>query len=657
MSAASGPNSVEDGLVLALDAGNTKSYPGSGTAWTNLIGSNNGTLTNGPTYNSDNGGYLQFPNSNSYIQLSSPVLTTPSTFSVEVWVKIIDTSVYSRFLSNRDANTDGWEVGFGPTNKWYLQINSGVSNFASAPSNQDQWYHVAWNFDGAYSKIFVDGVRVKTVHHGSQTINTTTASTIGAISYQTSSVQNKFKIAKLRVYNRELTEAEILQNYNATRGRYVSYLTSIVTSGLTLHLDAANTSSYPGSGTTWTDLMGNTNGTLTNGPTFSSDNGGSIVFDGSNDSVEITSGWTNFGTEPFSMEVWYRPHTANTYETLVGNIDSGFQLDWNGSNMRFNSSTKVTSTISFVANVWKQVVVVREGTGTDQFKIYSDGDLNTTSTLNVDFNQTSQLRLGKSRNGSYKYDGNISVVRIYRGKALTAAEVLQNYNATRGRYVTPTIVQDGLILHLDAANTNSYSGSGTTWTDLSGNSNNGTLTNGPTFSTDNGGVIVFDGSNDYVDVSGSTTVSAATFLAWIRLDDLSQTSYTGIVFSRNPSGSISGMNFYSATENIGYHWNDASNTYSWDSGLTVPDQEWCMVALTVSSSSATAYLFRSSGMTSATNSVSHGSTTLDAIKVGADVPTNRYLDGRIGVAMVYNKALTESEVEQNYNALKGRYLN
>ena len=224
-----------------------------------------------------------------------------------------------------------------------------------------------------------------------------------------------------------------------------------------------------------------------------------------------------------------------------------------------------------------------------------------------------------------------------------------------GLFHSPRIVTDGLTLALDAGNIKSYPYSGTTWTDLGGKGNNGTLTNGPTFSLDNGGAFEFDGTNDYVDISGSITVSAATFLAWIRLDDLSQTSYTGIVFSRNPSGSISGMNFYAATENIGYHWNDASNTYSWDSGLTIPNQEWCMVALTVSSSVATAYLFRSSGMTSATNSVSHGSTTLDAIKVGADVPTNRYLDGRISVAMVYNKALTASEVAQNYNAIKSRY--
>ena len=221
----------------------------------------------------------------------------------------------------------------------------------------------------------------------------------------------------------------------------------------------------------------------------------------------------------------------------------------------------------------------------------------------------------------------------------------------------PDLVENGLVIYLDAGNTKSYPGSGNTWTDISGNGNNGTLQSmsGANYSSANGGYLDFDGASDYADVSGSTTVSAATFLAWVRLDDLSQTSYTGIVFSRSDTA-ISGMNLYSTTENIGYHWNDASNTWSWNSGLTIPNQEWCMVALTVTSSVATAYLFRSSGTTSATNSVSHGSTTLDAIKVGADVPTNRYLDGRISVAMVYNKALTASEVLQNYNALKRRFV-
>ena len=216
---------------------------------------------------------------------------------------------------------------------------------------------------------------------------------------------------------------------------------------------------------------------------------------------------------------------------------------------------------------------------------------------------------------------------------------------------SPRMVTDGLVLALDAGNTKSYPGSGTTWKDLSGNSNNGTLTNGPTYSSADGGYLNFDGTNDYVDVSGSISVSAATFLAWVRLDG-DQSHFTGVIFSRSPA---SGMNFYSTSEQIAYHWNNASNTYNWQSGLIVPTQEWCMISVNVNSSSATAYLCRSSGITSATNTVSHSSITLDAINVGRDSSSGRDLDGRMSVAMIYNRALTAAEVAQNYNALKGRF--
>ena len=77
---------------------------------------------------------------------------------------------------------------------------------------------------------------------------------------------------------------------------------------------------------------------------------------------------------------------------------------------------------------------------------------------------------------------------------------------------SPSVITTGLQLYLDAGNASSYPGSGTTWTDLSGNSRDGTLTNGPTYSGTNGGSIVFDGSNDYVQCTGSLTVTAATFV-------------------------------------------------------------------------------------------------------------------------------------------------
>jgi hypothetical protein len=218
----------------------------------------------------------------------------------------------------------------------------------------------------------------------------------------------------------------------------------------------------------------------------------------------------------------------------------------------------------------------------------------------------------------------------------------------------PRIPTSGLIFYLDAANTRSYPGSGTTWTDLSGNGNTGTLTNGPTYNSANNGSIVFDGVNDYAITSASVgTVSATTFLVWLKRNG-SQPFFTGILFNRTPS--VNGLNFYDTTNNIGYHWADAISTYNWNSGLTVPNAVWCMCAISISSTSATAYLCQSSGITSATNSVSHASLTLGIFNVGLDPgSSSRIFNGSISSTMIYNRALSTAEIAQNFNALRGRY--
>lgn len=215
----------------------------------------------------------------------------------------------------------------------------------------------------------------------------------------------------------------------------------------------------------------------------------------------------------------------------------------------------------------------------------------------------------------------------------------------------PSIVTSGLVLHLDAGNAASYPGTGTTWTDLSGNSRNGTLTDGPTYSSANGGSIVFDGTNDFVQCSGSVTVTAATFVAWINRNG-TQGTYDGILFSRGTN--TTGMNFFSSNQ-LGYHWNDSSSTYNWSSGLTVPNLAWCMIAVSVTSTSAKAYLYQSGGNTSATNTVGHTSSILNDIKLAQDDAGGRFFNGNIAASMIYDKALTDSEITQNYNALRGRF--
>jgi hypothetical protein len=222
-----------------------------------------------------------------------------------------------------------------------------------------------------------------------------------------------------------------------------------------------------------------------------------------------------------------------------------------------------------------------------------------------------------------------------------------------GTYVVDLgIVTTNLSMFLDAGNASSYPGSGTAWTDLSGNSRNGTLTGGPTYTSADGGSIVFDGTNDFVQCSGSITATAATFVTWIRRNG-TQSDYDGIIYSRGATAT--GIQFFGTTNRIAYTWNNAVNTYTWNSGLTLPDLTWCMIAVSVTSSSATAYLCQSSGITSATNTVSHTSTTLNDIKIGQDDLGGRFFTGNIATAMIYDRALSAAEITQNFNALRSRY--
>ena len=216
---------------------------------------------------------------------------------------------------------------------------------------------------------------------------------------------------------------------------------------------------------------------------------------------------------------------------------------------------------------------------------------------------------------------------------------------------SPTVTA-GLVLNLDAGNAASYPGSGTAWTDLSGNGRNGTLTGGPTYSSADGWSIVFYGTNDFVQCSGSLTATAATFVIWMRRNG-PQDDFDGIIYSR--SANATGLSFFGTTNKISYTWNNAVNTYTWDSGLTIPDLTWCMVAVSVTSTSATAYLCQSGGITSATNTVSHTSTVLDDVKLAQDDLGGRFFNGRISVAMIYDRALSADEITQNFNALRGRY--
>jgi hypothetical protein len=215
----------------------------------------------------------------------------------------------------------------------------------------------------------------------------------------------------------------------------------------------------------------------------------------------------------------------------------------------------------------------------------------------------------------------------------------------------PNIVVDGLVLSLDAANTKSYPGTGTVWSDLSRNGNNGTLTNGPTFNAGNGGNIVFDGVNDFISILGSTSITTATLLIWVYRNG-AQPNYAGLFYSRGTS--VSGIGFYGTTNNLSYTWNNAPNTYNFNSGLLVPNLQWSMCAVSVSASNAVLYVGSSNGLLSSTNNISHSSSIINFLRIASDAFWSPF-KGSVSNAMFYNRALSQTEILQNFNTTKGRF--
>jgi hypothetical protein len=221
------------------------------------------------------------------------------------------------------------------------------------------------------------------------------------------------------------------------------------------------------------------------------------------------------------------------------------------------------------------------------------------------------------------------------------------------------IVRNGLVLELDAASNNSYPGTGTTWTDLSGNGNTGTLVGSPAYSS-NPGFFTFAPSTKNVSTALSNiSLSAATFIAWM-YPTQTQGNYTGVIFNRNTFGgstvAATGMDLYTSNS-VGYHWNDTIASYNWNSGLYMPNNQWSMIVMSINSTTATAYLCQSSGITSATNTASHVSLSGLNFFIACDPSalTTRTFIGNIANVQIYNSALSATEIAQNYNATRGRF--
>ena len=473
----------------------------------------------------------------------------------------------------------------------------------------------------------------------------------------------------------------------------------VVDTNLMVWVDAGQTASYSGSGATWTDLSGNgKNYTLTNSPTFSSLTGGGVITFAGASSQYATTATTLFNsttTNTYSVNIWVyptgagqivsvdgqsTPNTAYHYTaieiTAAGLIYFG---QWTG-----GMTTIITSAQSL--NAWYNLVITYNGTTATAYvngvSVGSSAIAWSAPGANTFFALMSQDATNMSGTTAYA-SGSIGAFSVYN-RALTAAEVAQNYNALRSRYektaITATqmpvvqrqqssgtllvnsggfdeftgapVVDTSLQLWLDSGQTASYSGTGSTWTDLSGQSNTGTLTNSPTFSsTVGGGSFLFNGTNQTATTASLNLQQNFTLEAWVNQSVLNGFS----IFGQGITAVNQGLHIWYISNTVirfGMFGNDTDFTVATSTGL------WYHMIFTYNHSSpyTKGFYLNAVAQTGTPAQVQTAYSGSGVFRLGATYSAgNTYGNGYFQGVKMYNRILTADEITTNFNALRGRY--
>jgi hypothetical protein len=507
-------------------------------------------------------------------------------------------------------------------------------------------------------------------------------------------------ISNVTYYNRALSAAEILQNYNALLPRFYS----IVTSGLVLNLDAGNPNSYSpprsdqyasslvlavpmngaNNGTTFTDQSdiikgsGSAKAITRNGDTKtltaqSKFYGSSGFFDGTGDNLSI-SAQTDFafGTGDFTIECWVYQVARTTLPQIAGCHNYGVSADWlfsiNSSGALYfqigsSGAGAYTSTSTVSLNSWTHVSLVRQS-GT--VRAYINGvDAGGSVTYSSSISSTINFSTGgaNNQNSNSMLNGYLQDLRIYKG----VAKYTTNFKPSSiSSGVTISSASGGVPILNTTDDYGTVNGSsGTTWTDISGNGNNGTLTNGPTYNGANYGSIVFDGGDDYVTLSNTSNLRPGTgdftIEAWIYKTGATGGNAAGnaVIYGTQWSGgSPAGAWILYANESSGTKISFSIwSTNIVTSTTTILTNQWYHIA--VSRIGTTVSLYINNVLEATATSSANANNSAYPIYVGLYYDSfgfAGYFNGRIPVVRSYiGKGLTAAEISQNFNATKWRY--
>ena len=460
---------------------------------------------------------LNFDGVNDYVSVnSSAALNITSNLSLSAWVYRNSSGKYDCIIGKDNyAGNNGYSLWIYDDDKLTLRFGNSRIYKSSTSIPSGTWVHVAGTFDGTNAKLYINGTLDSSYPASAPTSNSgglylgTPQDAVGNPLFNFSGT-----LEDIRIWNIALTQSAIqssmnnellgneyglvayysfnqgiaggdntgistitdktanafngtLTNFtkNGASSNFVNgkFLSSIISSGLVLHLDAGNASSYPGSGTTWTDLSGNGyNGTLTNGPTYSSSNGGSIVFDGTDD-VATLGNILNIGLNSWTLSCWVKFNNGTGLQGIIGKTSYrgyvgrySFYIEFDNLHAFFQPDINysITTPIApYLDNKFHNLVMTIDRTSMMYF--YIDGisvgtPLNVSGTSSINLNSsTDNFYIGSygSSNGQSPFsflNGNVSQASIY-SRALTAAEVLENYNILRPRFGDVTNPTTGRI--------------------------------------------------------------------------------------------------------------------------------------------------------------------------------------------------------------------
>jgi hypothetical protein len=442
-----------DGLILCLDAAKIVSYPETSSTWYDISGYNNsGSLINGPTFNTN--GWLTFDGVDDYVSINnnSNLVFGNGSFSVSIWIRTPITSSGEGTPSQWGPIVSKGCTTSAPAGTWWLaqngintnRITFNISSTAGGTfvcalttnTLSDGWHNIVATRSGSTSFLYQDNRLVATDTTSDSNLTSTSPLFIGT--NITSGIKyTNMALSQVSIYNRALSQAEILQNY---------YQAPIVTNGLVLAVDAGNIVSYESGSTIAYSLTGSLNGSLINGVGYLPNNGGTWDFDGTDDylNFSVPSALNFTSSDAFSTEAWInwdggaQPNNAgHIIGKTYGNYRTFLLTNTNPGRISFrlglNTLTCDTPSI-ILTNTWYHVVSTFNPS-TFTSKIYVNGVERASNTnVNINWSTTSgNFQIGNSPGENYYFNGKITNGRVYK-KTLTPEEVSQNFNAQRQRF-------------------------------------------------------------------------------------------------------------------------------------------------------------------------------------------------------------------------------